>query len=188
MQPAMIVETIFSTVDENGKPNFAPMGLVWGEEFVTVCPFRDTQTCRNLLLTRCGVANISDDVLAYVQSALYDSNLSSFPARAVRGVVIQNACSWREMEVVSQSGTAERAEFRCRIVYEGRLRDFLGFRRAGNAVIESVILATRRKFYTPETLEEWLIHYREIVEKTGDEMDMEAFRMVYDSVRKERND
>lgn len=180
----MIVETIFSTVDENGKPNFAPMGLVWGEKFATVHPFRETQTCRNLLSTRYGVANLSDDVLAYVQSALYDSNLPYFPAKAGPGVVFRHACSWREMEVVSQSETGERAEFGCRIVYEGRQRDFLGFRRASNAVIEAAIMATRQKFYAPNMLEENLMHYREIVEKTGDAMDTDAFQMVCDFIRK----
>jgi uncharacterized protein len=180
----MIVETIFSTVDENGRPNFAPMGLVWGEKFATVLPFRETQTCRNLLSTRYGVANLSDDILAYVQSALYDSNLPHFPAKAGPGVVFSNTCSWREMEVVSQSGTAERAEFGCRIVYEGRQRDFLGFRRASNAVIEAAILATRRKVLAPNMLEERLKQYREIVEKTGDAMDKEALQMVYDFIQK----
>ena len=45
----MIVETIFSTIDEDGNPNFAPMGLFWGDETVTVRPYRNTQTCRNLI-------------------------------------------------------------------------------------------------------------------------------------------
>ena len=27
----MIIETIFSTLDANGNPNFAPMGIEWGE-------------------------------------------------------------------------------------------------------------------------------------------------------------
>ncbi len=40
----MIIETIFSTVNEIGQPNFAPMGIVWGEEELTVRPFRQTRT------------------------------------------------------------------------------------------------------------------------------------------------
>ena len=62
----MIIETIFSTVDERGQPNFAPMGVVWGEEELAVRPFRQTQTCRNLLATGYGVVNLTDDVLAFV--------------------------------------------------------------------------------------------------------------------------
>ena len=180
----MIVETIFSTVDNNGIPNFAPMGLVWGAEFVTVRPFRATRTCRNMLSTHYGVANISDDVLAYVRCALYDSTLPNLPAKVVPGVVFENACAWREVEIVSEGGTEERAELKCRVLHDGRRKDFLGFRRASNAVIEATILATRRMLYEPAMLETMLTHYRAIVEKTGDGTDREAFQMVDDFVRK----
>ena len=82
----MIIETIFSTLDDAGRPNFAPMGLVWGEETVLVRPFRDTQTYRNLRSGRCGVASLSDDVLAYVQCGLFNEVLPGFPAAAIDGV------------------------------------------------------------------------------------------------------
>ncbi len=123
----MIVETIFSTLDETGRPNFAPMGIEWGEKFLTVRPFRKTRTCVNLLSTGYGIANLSDDVLAYVQSALYDAALPNFPAKVVPGAVFDGACSWREVTLVSQAGTNDRAELCCRVVYEGRQRDFPGF-------------------------------------------------------------
>jgi uncharacterized protein len=180
----MIVETIFSTQDKGGNPNFAPMGIVWGESTAWVRPFRDSQTCRNLLETRCGIANISDDVLAYVQSALYDAVLPHFSAKMIQGIVFSHACSWREMEVVSASGNEERAEIQCRVVWEGRQRDFLGFRRAGNAVIEATILATRMHFYAPGSLEEKLAQYAEIVEKTGDATEKQALQMIQEFIRK----
>ena len=34
----MIIETIFSTLDGAGRPNFAPMGVLWGEEEMTDNP------------------------------------------------------------------------------------------------------------------------------------------------------
>jgi len=180
----MIVETIFSTLSEGGEPNFAPMGVVWGESIIVVRPFRDSHTCRNLLASRFGVANISDDILAYVQSALYDAVLPHFPAKAGLGVIFSDTCSWREMEVISESGSNERAEIQCRVVYEGRQKEFLGFRRASNAVLEATIIATRRAFYDLTVLEKKLAHYREIVEKTGDAIDKQALQMVQDFVRK----
>ncbi|MER3458077.1 MAG: hypothetical protein C4309_05080 [Chloroflexota bacterium] len=109
----MIVEVIFSTVDAQNRPNFAPMGVVWGEETMIVRPFRQTQTYRNLLDSGYGVANLTDDVLAFVQTALYDAVLPHFPAWAVPGVVFQGACSWRELAVVAVEGTEERAEVHC---------------------------------------------------------------------------
>jgi uncharacterized protein len=176
----MIVETIFSTLDESGRTNFAPMGIVWDEEIVTIRPFKSSDTWRNLSSSGYGVANISDDVLAYVRCALYDAVLPHFPAKVVPGVVFKSACSWREVAVVSQTGTDERAELRCRILFEGRQRDFLGFRRAGNAVIEAAILATRLKFFDRTTVFERMKQYAEIVGKTGDENDRQALQLVHD--------
>jgi hypothetical protein len=181
---AMIVETIFSTVDEAGKPNFAPMGLLWGDEYVAIRPYRNTQTCRNLLSTGYGVANVTDDVLAYVQCGLYQAVLPYFPARAVRGAVFKDACSWWELEVVSRSGSEERAELRCRVLHTERQKDFLGFCRAGNAVIEAAILATRAGLYDRKIVTDSLARFGEIVEKTGDEKEKQAMQLIHEYIRK----
>lgn len=178
----MIIETIFSTLDGDGKPNFAPMGVEWGDEILTVRPYRDTHTCRNLLSSGCGVANLTDDVTAFVRCGLYDVTLPHFRAQAIPGVIYQETCSWLEMEVVSHGGTDQRAEFRCRILHRGRQRDFLGFCRAGCAVIEAAILATRLDFHNRGEVTEKLSNYGEIVEKTGGEKEKKAFRMVWDYV------
>lgn len=178
----MIVEVIFSTLDTTGQPNFAPMGVVWGDEVITVRPFRQTQTYHNLMATGYGVVNLTDDVLAFVQSALFNAVLPHFPASAVPGVVFQGACSWRELAVVSGGGTTERAEVRCRVVSKGWQRDFLGFCRARNAVIEATILATRLHLYEPRTVAEALERYAEIVQKTGDEVDQVALQHVREFV------
>jgi uncharacterized protein len=179
----MIVETIFSTLDQAGKANFAPMGLVWGTDIVIVRPFRNTQTCRNLTSGGFGVASLSDNVLAYVQSALCNAVLPSFPAIKIPGAVFQDACSWLELAVISESGSEDRADFRCRIMHKDRRRDFLGFCRAGNAVIEATILATRLGYYEKQEIDESLKRYSRIVEKTAGPNEKQAFKLVCDYVR-----
>jgi uncharacterized protein len=180
----VIVETIFSTIDEKGTPNFAPMGIRWGEETVTVLPYRSTQTYRNLVSSGHGVANLTDNVLAFVQCGLYDAILPHCTAERVPGVVFKEACSWLELAVISQRGTEERAELQCRVVYKGRRKDFLGFCRAGNAVIEATILATRLAFTDRQKVDQALNHYIKIVEKTGDEREKQAIRLVHNYIRK----
>lgn len=184
----MIIETIFSTLDEAGRPNFAPMGVLWGEDELTVRPFRATHTCRNLLATGYGVASATDDVLAFVQSALEDAVLPHFPAARVPGVVFQGACYWRELAVVTAGGGEERAEVRCRVVGRGWQRDFLGFNRARGAVIEAAILATRLHLHRPEAVLEDLRRYEEIVHKTGDDVERVAFERLREFVRRWLND
>ncbi len=178
----MIIETIFSTLDAAGNPNWAPMGLVWGEAEMTVRPFRDTDTYRNLKETRFGVANLSDNVLFFVRTALSDAQLPHFPARHVRGVVLEEACAWRELEVVQVDGDEERAEIQCCVVGEGRLRDFLGFNRGKNMVIEAAILATRLHLHDRADVESAFQRYRDLVRKTGGEQERKAMQHLEDYV------
>jgi uncharacterized protein len=179
----MIIETIFSTIDEAGKPNFAPMGLVWGEEYITVRPYRSSHTYQNLISSGYGVANLTADVLAYVRCGLFDAVLPHFPAKAIPGVVFQETCSWRELAVISQEESQERPEVRCRVLHAGRQKEFLGFCRAGNAVLEAIILATRVRLLDPKTVAERTTQYQEIVEKTGDTNEKHAFQLVHDYIR-----
>jgi hypothetical protein len=179
----MIVEAILSTLDEKGRANFAPMGIGWGEEYVTVRPFRSTDTCRNLLATGYGVVNLTDDIMAYVQTALYGSALPHFPARVVPGVVYDGTCSWRELNLVSQAGTGARAELWCRVLHKESRRDFLGFCRARNAVIEAAILATRLSLTGQKKIAESLGLYGKIVQKTGGDEENQAFRLIESYVR-----
>lgn len=176
----MIIETILSTLDENGRPNFAPMGVVWGENELIIRPFRHTHTYRNLLATGHAVANLTDDVLAFVDSALGDVMLPHFPARVVPGVVLSAACYWRELRMVSAAGAPERAELRCKVVYRGRQRDFLGFNRARAAVIEATIQATRLHLLDPAEVWAALKRYETIVAKTGDQREHDALQRVRD--------
>src|SRR3989442_5597506 len=91
----MIIETMITTLDREGRANFAPMGVVWGEEEIVVKPYRETTTHRNLLETGEAVVNLVDDVLYFVRGALTSPTFPSVPAVTVRGVVLEAACSLR---------------------------------------------------------------------------------------------
>ena len=66
----MIVETIVTTLDEDGEVNFAAMGVVWGEDRLVIRPYVGTRTFRNLVRAREAVVNVTDDVLIFAKSAL----------------------------------------------------------------------------------------------------------------------
>ena len=44
----MIIESIVTTLDEEGRVNFAPMGVEWGDETIVIKPYKETATYRNL--------------------------------------------------------------------------------------------------------------------------------------------
>ena len=94
----MIIESVLTTMDTRGAINFAPMGVEWGEDEIVIKPFLETTTFQNLEATRAAVINLTDDVMLFAQGAIANVQLPAVPATVVRGVVLEAACSWREVE------------------------------------------------------------------------------------------
>jgi hypothetical protein len=181
----MILETLVTTLDRDGRPNFAPMGVEWGEEQIVLKPYQETTTFRNLLVVPEAVVNLVDDVLFFVRGALGSPTFPSGPATMVRGVVLDAACSWRELRIHESETSEARARFVCDVVHCGVRREFLGFNRARGAVIEATILATRTRMLP---IEEILADYRRlqvIVDKTSGPPEREAMALLTDFVRSE---
>jgi hypothetical protein len=178
-----ILETIVSTLDPQGAPNFAPMGITLDAGRVVLRPFRGTATWSNLQTTPSGVVHATDDALLFARAALSDEVPPHRPASAVRGVVLRDACHVREFVVEESDLAAERAVFRARVVAEGRGREFAGFNRASHAVIEATILATRLHLLGVARVTEEMERLRPLVDKTGGPGEHEAFAFVAAHVR-----
>jgi hypothetical protein len=54
----VIIESIITTTDPEGRVNVAPMGVEWGEETIVVKPFLETATFRNLRDTGVAVPDV----------------------------------------------------------------------------------------------------------------------------------
>jgi hypothetical protein len=180
----MIIETVVTTLDEDGEANFAAMGVVWGEERLVIRPYVGTRTFRNLLRAREAVVNVTDDVLVFAKSALARERFPSRPATRVRGVILADACHWREVAVEAVSmpeprpPSGGRAEIATRVVAAGAGRPFAGFCRAKHAVVEASILASRaRRLPRHEVLGE-LDRLDPLVDKTGGSAEREAMTYI----------
>jgi hypothetical protein len=181
----IIIETIVTTLGADGAANFAPMGVTLGEEEVLIRPYKESATFRNLLATGSAVVNLTDNALLFAESAISSPQFPAFPAESIRGLVLKDACSYYECSVRETDTTQERASFHCRIVKRGVLRDFVGFNRAKNAIIEAAILATRVRFLGAEQILQEYRRFAEIVKKTGG--DSEARAMQYLQAHVERH-
>ena len=179
----MIVETIVTSTDPLGKVNFAPMGVEWGEELIVIKPFLDTTTFRNLRDTRVAVVNLTDDVLIFARAALSAPTFPAHPAERVSGVVLDAACSWREVEVATIDDTPPRSRIETRVVHRGVQREFIGFNRARGAVLEATILATRTHMLPAEQIRRDLERLQVIVDKTAGERERAAMDFVTGYVR-----
>ena len=170
-------------MDEAGAINFAPMGVEWGEETIVLKPFLETTTYRNVAATRVAVVNLTDDVMLFAQGAISSPQYPWAPAVAVRGAVIEAACSWREIEVVSIDSTPPRSRIETGVRHAGFRREFLGFNRARHAVLEAAILATRTHLLPPEEIRAEYARLQVIVDKTAGPREQEAMAMLTAYVR-----
>jgi hypothetical protein len=174
----MIIESIVTSMAADGTVNFAPMGVEWGDESLVVKPFLETTTFRNLRETGTAVVNITDDVLLFALAAISSSQFPAGPAVCVPGVVLDAACSWREIEVQHIDATPPRSRIETRVVHRGVRREFIGFNRARHAVLETAILATRTHLIPPAEIRTELGRMQIIVDKTAGPREQEAMAVL----------
>ena len=179
----MIIETIVTTVDANGSINFAPMGVEWGDETIVLKPFLETTTFRNLNATGVAVVNLTDDAMLFAQGAISSPQFPSIPATIVEGAVLEAACSWRELRVVTIDATPPRSRIEAQVVHRGIRREFIGFNRARHAVLEAAILATRTHLLPAEQIREEYARLQVVVDKTAGPREREAMDLLTQYVR-----
>jgi hypothetical protein len=178
----LIIESIVTTLDPEGRANFAPMGVEWGDEVIVLKPFLETTTFRNLRAGGAAVVNLTDDVLLFAQSAIASPEFPTAPARVVRGTVLEAACSWREVEVRAVDATPPRSRIETRVVHRGVRREFIGFNRARAAVLEAAILATRVHLLPAAQIRDELARLEQPIEKTAGPREREAWGLLRDYV------
>jgi uncharacterized protein len=179
----VIVETIVTTIAADGTVNCAPMGVEWEEPSIVLKPFLETATYRNLIETRTAVVNLVDDVRVFARAAISNPVYPTSPATQVKGVVLADCCSWREVEVRTIDSTPPRARVTTDIAFSGVRREFIGFNRASHAVLELAIYATRLHLLQREFVISELARLQVMVDKTAGPRELEAMSVLTDYIR-----
>jgi len=179
----MILETIVTTVAADGTVNCAPMGVEWGEDVIILKPFIETATYRNVVATGAAVVNLIDDVRVFAQAAIANPQYPTEPAVVVRGAVLADCCSWREVGLRSVDSTPPRSRIEGAVVHHGVRREFIGFNRARHAVLEAAIYATRLHLLPRSFVESELQRLQVIVDKTAGAQEREAMALLTNHVR-----
>lgn len=184
----MIIETIVTSVAPDGEVNCAPMGVEWdpgaASESIVLKPFLETATYRNVLGTRAAVVNLIDDVRVFAKAAISNPSCQTVPAQVVHGVVLADACSWRELEVVAIDSTPPRSRIDTKMVHRGISREFIGFNRARHAVLEAAIYATRVHLLAREFILSEIERLQVIVDKTAGPREFEAMSLLVEYIRR----
>jgi uncharacterized protein len=177
-RPAPILETVVTTINPDGSVNCAAMGVEWGEQRIVIKPYRGTRTLRNLRATEAAVVNLTDDILLFSQAALGDPHPPTRPAAGVKGAILDDACSWREVRVEADDEGDPRARVSTVVVDGGTGREFLGLNRASHAVLEASILASRARLLEAGDIRAELRRLQVLVDKTAGPREREAMAYV----------
>jgi len=179
----VILETIVTTISGDGAVNVAPMGVEWGEATIVLKPFLETATYRNVVATGAAVVNLVDDVRVFARAAIGNPQYPTRPATAVRGVVLADCCSWRELKVTAIDSTPPRSRIDTAVVHSGVQREFVGFNRARHAVLEAAIYATRLHLLARPFIESEFARLQVIVDKTAGPPELEAMALLTEHLR-----
>jgi uncharacterized protein len=182
----LILESLVTTLDEDGAVNLAPMGPIVDDDDLdlrrfTLRPFQTTTTYRNLKANRQGVLHVTDDVLLIARAAIGRLDMASLPMRAaavVHGLVLRDCCRYHEFRVLDLDDRDPRTTIVAETVASGRERDFFGFNRAKHAVLEAAILATRIGLIPIEQIRAELERLAIPVGKTAGRREREAFELL----------
>jgi hypothetical protein len=183
----MLLESIVTTLNGDGAPHIAPMGPIVDADFTRLLlrPYCTSLTYQNLKRSREAVVHVTDDVELFARAAV--GQLTEMPrlitAKAVRGAVLEDACRWYAIRVISIDDHDKRTEIVAEVVHQGRIRDFFGFNRAKHAVIEAAILATRVDFLEAQDIQDEFDRLRSPVLKTGGHQERRAFDFLQKYVR-----
>ena len=183
----MILESIVTTVNEDGSLNISPMGPTVNEDLsqFTLRPFDTSTTFANLKRNQVGVMHVTDDVLLFARAAIGVGSVEppTRDAESIEGKVLMGVCRYYEFRVEFIDETGPRMSLNCTTVRAGRLRDFWGFNRAKHAVLEAAIIATRIDFLPAQEIDNAMVRLQTIVDKTAGPQEAEAMKLLVDFIR-----
>lgn len=175
-----ISEVIFTTISPDGVPNAAPMGL-HSKGKRLFARIYNSKTLDNILSNPKLAANIVDDPVLFVQSALSDIEPERF--EFIDGFpVLKEALGWILFDCKCKKGenvsVVELSPIKGKII----TRKLQPVNRGFNAVIEATIHATRYVSLNEQKYLDSINYYNTIVKKCGGAREKEAMKLLYELI------
>lgn len=176
-----ISEVIFTTLSPQGVSNAAPIGLHMknGKLFARIY---NSKTLNNILGKPVAVANIIDDPVLFVQSALSDIEQGKF--EFIEGhPVLKDALGWILFDCRCKKGENISVVELLPVGSTIKRRQIKPVNRGFNAVIEAVVEATRYVVLKDKKYIDRIDYYNTIVQKCGGPGEKDAMKLLYDLIR-----
>ena len=177
-----IVETIMTTVDAEGTPHIAPLGLIEDGEGWIIAPFRPSRTLDNLRAVPFAVASHTGDVRVFAGCVTGRKDWPLVPASKVKGVRLAECVSHWELAVERVTEDEQRPRFHCGVAHTESDAPWEGFNRAQAAVLELAVLSTRLHMLPPEKIDAELKYLDIAISKTAGPREQEAWGWLMEKV------
>ena len=184
--PDMIFESIVISTDDAGNPHIAPFGIRKQQGLILIAPFRPSVSLDNLLSQRTATLNMTDDVRVFAGALTGRRDWPVFAASHIKGHVLQNALSHRELELVSVIEDAVRPQLYFKVLHEENHAAFQGFNRAQAAVVELAVLVSRLNMLTAEKVSAEIGYLEIAIKKTAGPHELEAWGWLMEAVENHR--
>ncbi len=178
----MIQEVIVTTLNSQGIPHIAPMGIHVHEDKFVIRPFKPCTTLDNITETQSAVINYCDDVRIFAGCLTGRRNWPLKEAEKTQGHYLESALAHCEVEIEKIEDNDIRPMIFCKTVHHVTHRPFKGFNRAQFAVIEAAILVSRLHMLPWKKVEQELDYLRIGVDKTAGEREKEAWHWLMEVV------
>lgn len=178
-----ISEVIVTTVSRNGQPNGAPIGIIRRSGKLSARIFNESRTCINVRDTGLLAANVVDDPVLFVQSALGELDSGMFRFIEAKGgmdfPVLASSSAWVLFEAEYKQGSQAITAQLHPIAGDIKHPAIRSVNRGFNAVIEATIHATRYIVFKDEVHLNRIESHKNIINKCGGSREKEAYQLIF---------
>ncbi len=177
-----IFETVVTSVDANGRPHIAPMGVRYQGERVVLMPFKPSSTLDNISSTGHAVLNLVTDTRIFAGCVTGRRDWPTLPAERIAGVRLACALGHVELRLAERIDEAQRPVLILTRVFEASHAPFIGMNRAQAAVVEGAVLVSRLHMLSAEKIDAEMAYLQIAIDKTAGAGEHEAWGWLRDAV------
>ncbi|EXJ15935.1 DUF447 domain-containing protein [Imhoffiella purpurea] len=178
----VIQEVIITTVNSEGEPHIAPIGIRRREDLVVISAMRPSRTLDNLIQTRCATVNYTDDVCIFAGCITGRRDWPLLESTRIDAPRLRDTLAHTEIQLLDLEEDEVRPRLLCRVLHEETHRPFQGFNRAQAAVLELAILVSRLERMPLQKVVEEMAYLLTLVEKTAGPREQQAWNWLMDHV------
>ncbi|MDD4914108.1 MAG: DUF447 family protein [Methylococcales bacterium] len=183
----MIQETLITTVNSQGKPHIAPMGVHIIDDQFVIMAFRPNLTLNNILETRTAVVNYCDDVRIFAGCLTGRRDWPLQAAEKIKGYFLADTLAHAELELINLADDPVRPKLFCKPVHSVNHKPFQGFNRAQYSVLEAAILISRLGRLPWDKIESELDYLRIGMQKTAGPREKLAWQWLMEFIEQHKN-